>query len=230
MPALRYVGTVTPPCRYACYRDLLSLRPLSSQWSDQLYYLQRHRGFPWGLSHAFLLLNVLFMIACSFLAITKRRTEFAVGGLFSVIIAQSLGYGLLFDSGFFFRNLSVVGGLLMLLADAWATGSRKKMLPGLPALSEDAKAAYLQLAGRILLVFLFLGFVFAGEWSAPRIVVSIVALFGCGMVAIGFQTRWATWVLIAFLSVSNVVLNNWWSLHHSHPQVRGREAAFYKGL
>jgi hypothetical protein len=27
-------------------------------------------------------------------------------------------------------------------------------------------------------------------------------------------------VLIAFLSVSNVVLNNWWSLHRNHPQVR----------
>lgn len=32
---------------------------ISTQFGDQLYYLQRHRGFPWGLSHLFLILNVL---------------------------------------------------------------------------------------------------------------------------------------------------------------------------
>lgn len=160
------------------------------------------------------------MLACSYLAIAKRRTEIAVAGLFAVIFAQSLGYGLLFDSGFFFRNLSVAGGLLMLLADAWSSGSRKKgLFPGLPNMSEDDKAQYVQLSGRILLVFLFLGFVFAGEWSVARIGVSLVALVGCVMVVVGFNTRWATWVLIAFLSVSNVLLNNWWTLHHNHPQV-----------
>lgn len=30
-----------------------------TQWSDQLYYLQKVRGFPWGLSHIFLLVNVI---------------------------------------------------------------------------------------------------------------------------------------------------------------------------
>lgn len=32
---------------------------IMTQWSDQKYYLQRHRGFPWGISHIFLLGNVL---------------------------------------------------------------------------------------------------------------------------------------------------------------------------
>ena len=30
-----------------------------TQWSDQKYYLQRHRHFPWGISHLFLLINVV---------------------------------------------------------------------------------------------------------------------------------------------------------------------------
>lgn len=30
-----------------------------TQWGDQLYYLQKHRGFPWGLSHLFLMTNVI---------------------------------------------------------------------------------------------------------------------------------------------------------------------------
>lgn len=30
-----------------------------TQWSDQKYYLQKHRHFPWGLSHIFLFSNVI---------------------------------------------------------------------------------------------------------------------------------------------------------------------------
>lgn len=32
---------------------------ISTQFSDQLYYLERHRGFPKGISHFFLLGNVI---------------------------------------------------------------------------------------------------------------------------------------------------------------------------
>lgn len=32
---------------------------IMTQWSDQKYYLQRHRHFPWGISHLFLLINVV---------------------------------------------------------------------------------------------------------------------------------------------------------------------------
>lgn len=45
----------------AFYLNLLTIRILT-QWSDQLYYLQRHRGFPWGFSHLFLLINVAVSI------------------------------------------------------------------------------------------------------------------------------------------------------------------------
>lgn len=32
---------------------------ITTQWTDQLYYLEKHRRFPWGLSHLFLSVNVL---------------------------------------------------------------------------------------------------------------------------------------------------------------------------
>jgi uncharacterized membrane protein YphA (DoxX/SURF4 family) len=206
-----------------------SIRILS-QWSDQIYYLQKHRSFPWGLSHLFLLFNVSMMIGCSYLAIAKKHTEVAVGGLFTVIFAQSLGYGLLFDSSFFLRNLSVVGGLFMLLADAWLTDKKKKnFFPGLPNMSDTDKSTYLQLAGRILLVFLFMGFISRGDWTLARIIVSVVGLIGCVMVVVGFKTGWATWGLVAFLSVANVMLNNFWNLHSNHPQVSSTSRLMQSG-
>ncbi|KAL2919705.1 ER-derived vesicles protein erv29 [Polyrhizophydium stewartii] len=165
-----------------------------------------------GLAEVFLGGNVAVMIVCSVLAILKRNTEIAVGGLFAVIVSQALGYGLIFDSNFFFRNLSVAGGLVMLLADAQSS-KRKPLFAGLPTLNENDKHAYLQLLGRVLLVFLFINFVISGEFSILRLVVTIVSLIGCVMVVVGFKAKISAWILVAFLSISNVVLNNWWSLH-----------------
>ena len=45
-----------------------------------------------------------------------------------------LGYGLIFDMSFFLRNLSVIGGLLMVLSDSLQT--KKKLFAGLPSISE----------------------------------------------------------------------------------------------
>ncbi|KAI8817392.1 SURF4 family-domain-containing protein [Fimicolochytrium jonesii] len=193
-----------------------SLR-ISTQWSDQIFYLQRHRGFPWLTAEVFLALNVIVMTVGSIMAIAKKHTEVAVGGLALVIVSQSIGYGLIFDSGFFFRNMSVAGGLLMLLADSLA-GKRRTIFAGLPSLNETDKATYLQLFGRILLVGLFLSFLLAGEFSALRVIVTAFAFVSCVMVVVGFKAKWSAWVLISVLSISNVVLNNWWNLHHNHPQ------------
>ncbi|KAI9179003.1 ER-derived vesicles protein erv29 [Blastocladiella emersonii ATCC 22665] len=193
-----------------------SLR-IVSQWSDQLWYLEKHRGMPWGVSHTFLAVNVLVMLVCSTMAIARKRTNLAVAGLFGVIVSQSIGYGLLFDFSFFVRNLSVCGGLLMLLAEAYAK-SRRSFFPGLPDLSETDKSHYMQLGGRVLLVLLFISLMFAGEFSLLRAAFSIVGAIACLMVAVGFKAKWSALFLVLFLSFFNVAINNWWSLHHTHPQ------------
>lgn len=74
------------------------------------------------------------MLVGSGAIITKRFSEYAVGGLLGVVIVQAFGYGLIFDMNFFLRNLSVIGGLLMVLTDSIYT--RKKLFAGLPSLSE----------------------------------------------------------------------------------------------
>lgn len=75
------------------------------------------------------------MLAGSFCVMTKRFTEYAVGGLLAVVIVQGLGYGLIFDMNFFLRNLSVIGGLFMVFSDSMV--SRKVPFAGLPSLSEN---------------------------------------------------------------------------------------------
>jgi uncharacterized membrane protein YphA (DoxX/SURF4 family) len=187
-----------------------------TQWGDQIWYLQKHRHFPWGISHIFLILNVITMLAGSGAVITKRYTEYAVAGLLFVVVIQGFGYGLIFDLNFFLRNLSVIGGLVMVFSETMVT--RKKLFAGLPSISETDRKKYFLLAGRVLLIFLFLGFILQGTWSIARVFVSLFGLAACIMVAVGFKAKWSAIFLVIVLSVFNVFANNWWSVHSAHPQ------------
>ncbi|EZF27084.1 hypothetical protein H112_00886 [Trichophyton rubrum D6] len=170
---------------------------------------------PWGITHLFLIVNVVVMLCCSVLVIARKHSEYAVAGLLGVVVAQALGYGLLIDITFIVRNLSVIGGLLMVLSDSWV---RKKFMPaGLPQLEEKDRKMYVQFAGRVLLIFLFIGFVFSGEWSLWRIIVSCIGLVASVMVVVGFKAKWSAVILVVVLSVFNVLVNNFWTLHPHHP-------------
>ena len=189
-----------------------SLR-MTTQFQGQVNYFRHDRGFPLFLAQLFVIVNVIVMLTGSILAISRKYTPYAVLGLFSVIFAQGIAYHLLFDYHFFFRNISLIGGLIMLLADYYNASKKKTIFAGIPSLSESDKSTYLQLTGRILLVFLFLTFVTTGEFTLIRVIVSLISFVGCIMVVVGFKAKYSAWFLIAFLSISNFVLNNWWSLH-----------------
>ena len=142
--------------------------------------------------------------------IVRKHSEYAVGGLMGVVVTQALGYGLIFDINFFLRNLSVVGGLLMVLSDSWV---RKRFVPaGLPQMDEKDRKMYVQLAGRVLLIFLFVGFVYSGEWSFGRVIVSLFGLGACVMVVVGFKAKASAVMLVLILSIFNLFVNNWWTV------------------
>lgn len=188
---------------------------IMTQWSDQVYYLRDYRSFPTGIPQIFLLVNVIAMVICSGMVVTRKHSEYAVGGLIAVVVTQALGYGLIFDLNFFLRNLSVMGGLIMVLSDSWVR--KTKAFAGLPQLEEKDRKMYFQLAGRVLLIFLFVGFVFAGEWSIWRVMVSILGLVACVMVVVGFKAKFSATLLVVILSIFNLFVNNFWTLHEHHP-------------
>ncbi|MCJ1259246.1 hypothetical protein MMC24_007082 [Lignoscripta atroalba] len=186
-----------------------------TQWQDQLVYLHDYRHIPRGLTHLFLFVNVVAMVACSTLVIIRKHSDHAVAGLLGVVVTQAIGYGLIFDLNFFLRNLSVMGGLLMVLSDSWV---RNRFAPaGLPQIDEKDRKMYFQLAGRVLLIFLFVGFVFAGNWGVGRVVVSLLGFVACVMVVVGFKAKWSAVMLVVILSIFNLFVNNFWTLHEHHP-------------
>lgn len=159
------------------------------------------------------------MVACSTLVIARKYSEYAVGGLCGVVVTQALGYGLIFDVNFFLRNLSVMGGLLMVLSDSWVR--KTKVFAGLPEIEEKDRKMYFQFAGRVLLIFLFVGFVFSGTWSIGRVLVSVIGLVACVMVVVGFKAKWSATLLVVILSVFNVLVNNFWTVSTSGTHSNG---------
>jgi uncharacterized membrane protein YphA (DoxX/SURF4 family) len=154
------------------------------------------------------------MATCSFLVIQRRYSDYAVGGLIGVVITQALGYGLIFDLNFFLRNLSVMGGLLMVLSDSWVRKS--KAFAGLPEIDEKDRKMYFQLAGRVLLIFLFIGFVFSGSWSVWRVIVALIGAVACLMVVVGFKAKFSATMLVVILSIFNVLVNNFWTVSQKY--------------
>jgi ER-derived vesicles protein len=165
---------------------------------------------PSGLTHLFLIINVIAMSVCSTLVIIRKHSEYAVVGLIGVVVTQAIGYGLIFDLNFFLRNLSVMGGLLMVLSDSWVR--KTKAFAGLPQIEEKDRKMYFQLAGRVLLIFLFVGFVFSGQWSVWRVVVSLIGLVACVMVVVGFKAKFSATLLVVILSIFNILVNNFWTV------------------
>lgn len=76
---------------------------------------------------------------------------------------------------------------------------------------------YFQLAGRVLLIFLFVGFVFSGSWSAGRIIVSLIGAIASIMVVVGFKAKFSATLLVVILSIFNVLVNNFWTVSSIPP-------------
>lgn len=97
----------------------------------------------------------------------------------------------------------------MVLSDSWV---RKRVFAGLPQMDEKDRKMYVQLGGRVLLIFLFIGFVFTGSWSFWRVFVSLIGLVACVMVVVGFKAKLSAVMLVVLLSVFNLFVNNFWTV------------------
>jgi uncharacterized membrane protein YphA (DoxX/SURF4 family) len=158
-------------------------------------------------------MNLSVMLICSSLAVIRYQTPFAIYGLLGVVFSQALGYGLVLNLNFIVRALSICGGLLILLVENdKRQGAKMSRFVGLPSMNSNTRIMYLQLAGRVLLVGLFFGFILGGEFSKMRLGLTLLNALACAMVLVGFKAKYSVWVLITILSFGNILLNNWWNM------------------
>lgn len=66
---------------------------------------------------------------------------------------QTVAYSILWDIQFLLRNLALIGALLLVLAES--RGEARSLFAGVPSMGENKPKNFMQLAGRILLAFMF---------------------------------------------------------------------------
>jgi len=63
-----------------------------------------------------------------------------------------------------------------------------------------------------------MSFIFHGEWSILSVVGLFIGFIACVMVVVGFKAKWSATFLVLFLSIYNLIMNNFFAIHHANPQ------------
>ncbi|AMD21971.1 HFR116Wp [Eremothecium sinecaudum] len=178
---------------------------IASQWPEQVFFLSHFRHFPYMFVVLFLMVVAIFMMIGATMILLRKQTVYATGILCICILSQGFVYGLFSGSTFVLRNFSVIGGLLITFGDSIVKNRITfGMLPELT--SKDGRTkGYLLLAGRILIILMFVTFTFGKNWLTI-----IVTIAGTICIAIGYKTKFASIVLCLILAFYNITLNNYW--------------------
>lgn len=179
------------------------------QWSDQRDYIAYHWNLPMFFGTLFVVFNLFAQLGASTMVLFRKNVRIACGILLGVVCVQTAAYNVLWSLNFFFRNLSLIGGIALLFSETFESG-RRMMFAGLPALDRPTSHAnILQLSGRILLVLMFLT-IQRWELSFFYVLETIVACALMFLVAIGWKTKLSALALSIYLFFLNLWINAFW--------------------
>ena len=194
-------------------------------WDEQFHYMTMAMKRRPTVASLCLAVASALQLTCSALILRPRwlgpsRVTPASTALVVFVAVQPLLYGQTADVDSLCRSVTLVGGLLLLL---WGENLRRWRATsnGMPLDFQSLNTHRLQLAGRLLLTFVFF---FQALWSEngglhtviarPTVLGAafVAALFGLAVfISVGFKTEWSALSLVVFLGVTNVWLNPFWN-------------------
>ncbi|KAG4075590.1 hypothetical protein HA402_003415 [Bradysia odoriphaga] len=179
------------------------------QWNEQREYMDMSWGCGKFLATVFVIVNLLGQLGGCVMVMGRLKVEIACGLLFFIVVLQTVAYSILWDIQFLLRNLALIGALLLVLAESRVEG--RSLFAGVPSLGENKPKNVMQLAGRCLLVFMFITLI-RFELSFLQIVQDIVGSILMVLVTIGYKTKLAALTLVLLLTVLNLYHNAWWTI------------------
>ncbi|KAH0564305.1 surfeit locus protein 4 homolog isoform X1 [Cotesia glomerata] len=184
------------------------------QWSEQREYMDMTWNCGKFLATLFVLINLIGQLGGCVMVIGRFKVSIACGALFFIVVLQTLAYNILWDIQFLFRNLALIGALLLVLAESRVEG--RSLFAGVPTLGENKPKNYLQLAGRILLAFMFVTLI-RFEISFMQITQDIIGGILMVFVTVGYKTKLSALLLVLMLSALNMYHNAWWTIPDHRP-------------
>ncbi|XP_017789440.1 PREDICTED: surfeit locus protein 4 homolog [Habropoda laboriosa] len=179
------------------------------QWSEQKEFMNNSWHCGTFLATMFVLVNLIGQLGGCVMVIGRWKVSIACGILFFIVVLQTLAYDILWDITFLFRNLALIGALLLVLAESRVEG--RSLFAGVPSLGDNKPKNLLQLAGRILLAFMFTTLI-RFEKSFLQIMQDILGSSLMVLVTIGYKTKLSALLLVLLLSALNLYHNAWWSI------------------
>lgn len=184
------------------------------QWNEQREYMDMSWGCGKFLATMFVLINLFGQLGGCVMVIGRLKVHIACGVLFFIVVLQTFAYSILWDLQFLFRNLALIGALLLVLAESRVEG--RSLFAGVPTLGDNKPKNYLQLAGRVLLAFMFITLI-RFEVSFLQIVQDILGSSLMVLVTVGYKTKLSALLLVILLSALNFYHNAWWSIADHKP-------------
>ncbi|XP_018334008.1 surfeit locus protein 4 homolog [Agrilus planipennis] len=184
------------------------------QWDSQRDYMDISWGCGYFLATLFVIINLLGQLGGCVMVILQFRVPIACAILFFIVVLQTFAYSILWDIQFLFRNLALIGALLLVLAES--KGEAKSLFAGVPTLGDNKPKNYLQLTGRILLAFMFTTLI-RFELSFLQILLDLVGSALMVLVTVGYKTKLSALLLVLLLSLLNFYHNAWWNVPSYKP-------------
>jgi len=184
------------------------------QWKEQREYMDMSWGFGWFVATLFVVINMVGQIGGCIMVLARYKVSIACVILFGVVVLQTIAYSILWDVHFLFRNLSLIGALLLVLAESRVEG--RSLFAGVPSMGDNKPKTYLQLTGRILIVFMFVTLLYF-ELSVLQVIQNVIGSLLMLLVTVGYKTKLSALILVLWLTSLNFYQNDWWNVPSHKP-------------
>lgn len=179
------------------------------QWNEQREYMDMSWGCGKFLASSFVFINLIGQLGGCVMVICRRKVDIAVGILFFIVVLQTVAYSILWDVQFLLRNLALIGALLLVLAES--RNEARSLFAGVPTMGDNKPKNFMQLAGRILLAFMFITLI-RFELSFFQVIQDILGSILMVLVTIGYKTKLSALILVTLLTILNLYHNSWWTV------------------
>ena len=179
------------------------------QWGEQRDYISSTWKCGWFLGCVFVIINLFGQIGASIMVLARKKVDLACYLLFGIILLQTIAYSILWDLKFLARSLSLVGAVLLILAEN--KKDIKNVFNSMPMMNDpnSQTKSYMQLSGRVLLVLMFLSLLRFNS-GFTEILRNIIGCALILLITIGFKTRLFSVIMVFWLLILNALFNDFW--------------------